>query len=674
LSGFRERDRFEQRQSVELGNEPALRMDGEVNEFQVNTPINLRWLSGTLLTGFTGIALIAGSVFTAMQSEARLAISPEALQIRNPAYSSQSAGGSNSLRKADRITLASTTADIRQTLRLSSVHSTGGKEVVRTRPVVRLSVALTQVKDTALDFPSFNPSSIYALSNQNTAPASEDPLEAESTGDVSYVTRTLSDIRDSALNGPEIPLAQVLQKVKETAALEAMINTQARSDMEGVRPDTLAFGGDSEGNQGFGFPPRLPGQRSLPQNMSSVAKTTDTSRPNVGTDTNITITEGDRLEAILAKKGVTSEDIRSIKAALGADSGYGNVGVQPGQTLSLLMPDEAEPRRRPLRVMLRSGPEIASRIALNDAQRYVRIEPEDDDSPVPGASLAQNLSPRALQPGGREVATLYESIYTTALWQNVPKDVIEEMIRIFGHEEDLQRKVLSSDSLDILYAEQDEARSDAPREILYAALHSGGETHRYYFFQPPGETSGDYFDSSGRSARKFLINKPLAAGVLRSGFGSRRHPILGYTKMHTGVDWAAPRGTPIFSAADGVIKSAGWSGGYGRAVRIDHANAHETLYAHMSSFARDVKAGSRVKQGQVIGYVGSTGLSTGPHLHYEIRINDRLQDPMRLRIPKQEELRGEALAQFERERERLDNVMGRNISADRRTQGDDTRG
>ena len=155
------------------------------------------------------------------------------------------------------------------------------------------------------------------------------------------------------------------------------------------------------------------------------------------------------------------------------------------------------------------------------------------------------------------------------------------------------------------------------------------------------------------------MRKPVANGIMRSGFGLRRHPILGYSKMHTGVDWAAPRGTPIYSAGNGVVEHAERTGGYGNQVKIQHANGYETAYGHMSSFARGMKNGTRVRQGQLIGYVGTTGLSTGPHVHYEVLVNGRFVNPMRIKVPRGRELEGPALAEFQRERDRIDGLVGR---------------
>jgi murein DD-endopeptidase MepM/ murein hydrolase activator NlpD len=169
----------------------------------------------------------------------------------------------------------------------------------------------------------------------------------------------------------------------------------------------------------------------------------------------------------------------------------------------------------------------------------------------------------------------------------------------------------------------------------------------------------DFYDENGRSSRKFLIRTPIIGARMTSPFGMRFHPILGYTRPHTGVDWAAPIGTPIFAAGNGTIASAGWDSGYGRRIEIQHANGYETTYNHMSGFARGIKPGLRVKQGQVIGYLGQTGLATGPHLHYEVLVNGRFVDPMRVKLARTREFDGRMLADFKRERDRIDALVER---------------
>ena len=216
----------------------------------------------------------------------------------------------------------------------------------------------------------------------------------------------------------------------------------------------------------------------------------------------------------------------------------------------------------------------------------------------------------------------------------------------------------------VAYAGEDETPiADSRNDVLFATLTVGGETKKFYRFQSPDDGVVDYYDETGKSAKKFLVRKPVLAGIMRSGFSLRRHPILGYTKMHTGVDWAAQSGTAIYTSGNGVVEKAGLESGYGKYIRIRHNNGYETAYGHMTAFARGIDEGTRVRQGQVIGFVGSTGLYTGSHLHYEILVNGRFVDPMRIKLPRGRVLEGPLLAGFEQERERLDGVIAREPGA-----------
>ena len=300
--------------------------------------------------------------------------------------------------------------------------------------------------------------------------------------------------------------------------------------------------------------------------------------------------------------------------------------------------------------------------ALSDLGKYVAVDVQSMNTVAEAASGKDDDDDEDDGSGVR----LYQSIYETAMRNKVPATVIEDMVRIYSYDVDFQRKVQPGNSFDVFFAGEDEGATITEKtEVLFASLTVGGETKKYYRFQTPDDSVVDFYDETGKSAKKFLVRKPVNNAIMRSGFGGRRHPILGYTKMHTGVDWATPYGTPIFASGNGVVEKVGWEGGYGKYVRLKHNNGYETAYGHMSAFAKGMEPGKRVRQGQVIGFVGSTGMSTGAHVHYEILVNGRFVDPMRVKLPRGRSLEGAVMAGFEKERDRLDTQMNNRGSAAR---------
>ena len=238
--------------------------------------------------------------------------------------------------------------------------------------------------------------------------------------------------------------------------------------------------------------------------------------------------------------------------------------------------------------------------------------------------------------------------------------MIVRALRIHSYDVDFKRLVRAGDTFEAFFdLETDDQGNEAePGELLFTAMKVAGETRRFFRFRTRDGVI-DFYDKDGNSAKKFLMRKPVKGARYTSGFGMRRHPILGRRKMHTGADWAAKRGTPILAAGSGIVEIAKRKGGYGNYVLLRHANGFKTAYGHMSRFAKGMRPGIRVTQGQVIGYVGSTGLSSGPHLHYEVLVNNRHVNPMTIHVPRGRQLTGKVLAEFQRERARIEELMGR---------------
>ena len=255
--------------------------------------------------------------------------------------------------------------------------------------------------------------------------------------------------------------------------------------------------------------------------------------------------------------------------------------------------------------------------------------------------------------------TIKNNLYSSAVNSGIEPNIIIEFARIFGFEVDFQRDIRQEDWFEILYERfvDDNNKVRDTGKIIYASMYVNGEEINLYNFNYKNEE--DFYDIKGKSITKSLMKTPINGARLSSSFGMRKHPILGYNKMHRGTDFAAPSGTPIMASGSGTVTRARWCAGGGNCVKIKHNSTYETIYAHMKAFAKGIKEGRKVKQGQIIGYVGSTGLSTGPHLHYEVIVNGKKVNSQKLKLPSGKILRGEERKQFELDRIKIDLKLGK---------------
>ncbi len=258
---------------------------------------------------------------------------------------------------------------------------------------------------------------------------------------------------------------------------------------------------------------------------------------------------------------------------------------------------------------------------------------------------------------------IIESLYKSAINLGIKPNIIIEFARLYGFQVDFQRDIWKNDSFQIIYEEylDNDNKIVDTGEIIFANLNLQNSDLQLYKYEYE-KNKIDYFDENGKSIKKTLMKTPINGARLSSSFGKRKHPILGYTKMHMGTDFAAPKGTPIMASGDGKVTKAGWCGGGGNCVKIKHNSTYQTVYAHMSKFGRGIKKGVRVKQGQIIGYVGSTGMSTGPHLHYEVIENGRKINSQKLKLPSGKVLKGEERKKFEVSKIKIDVLKSNLIS------------
>tara|TARA_R110000824_G_scaffold118960_1_gene271355 strand:+ start:676 stop:2439 length:1764 start_codon:yes stop_codon:yes gene_type:complete len=284
-----------------------------------------------------------------------------------------------------------------------------------------------------------------------------------------------------------------------------------------------------------------------------------------------------------------------------------------------------------------------------DVESKIEVMRADD-----GTYTSEEIKKQLTSGFARAEGKISSSLFLDAAQAGVPAPIIVEMIRMFSYSVDFQREIHPGDSFEVFFDRKFDNSGEAVKEgdISYASLTILGKEHKLWRYKM-ADGNWDYFDEKGRSMKKFLMKTPIDGARISSSFGRRKHPVLGYTKMHSGVDFAAPRGTPIYAAGNGTVDYAARMGSYGNFVRIKHANGYQTAYAHMNGFARGIRKGTRVRQGQVIGYVGTTGRSTGPHLHYEIVVHGKKVNPLGIKVPTGTQLAGKDLKNYKSERSRI---------------------
>jgi len=652
---------------IDLGHEPPLSVDGSEAAVIDRRRVSVQWFSGTILTGLCGAALIGGAVFASLDGEMTFAKVPERVE-----GALRGAFGTNdkiaTLRKSDRLPPPGESTASRNVVRVSTVTRVGSRDVMRVRPFIRISGNLSvTTSDLSAKIPPFNAQRMLTDVG-DAAPANPDEAStadaAEPDAEVTFVTKDLAPVLPKAKLAAVVAIDEVLMRVRDASNWRAgsavrYTLANATADATGAQPDLkLAYATEGTVADPYaGFETRV-----IPENVTLLPKTKEqaTGGNQSGERVHV-VKKGDTVTSILRDQGATPEEAKSIAATLGARGRDG--GLKEGEKLRILMAPSgpgAGQRLQPYRVIVANDSAVEAVAALSDFGKYVAVDVQSMNN-VP--ETADNKGDDDDDDDGTGVR-LYQSIYETALRNKVPASVIDDMVRIYSYDVDFQRKVQPGDSFEVFFAGEDEGSTITEKnEVQFASLTVAGETKKYYRFQTSDDSVVDYYDETGKSAKKFLVRKPVNNAIMRSGFGSRRHPILGYVKMHTGVDWATAYGTPIFASGNGVVEVAGWEGGYGKYVKLKHNNGYETAYGHMSAFAKGMELGKRVRQGQVIGFVGSTGQSTGAHVHYEILVNGRFVDPMRIKLPRGRSLDGQLLASFEKERDRLDAQMNNRSSA-----------
>jgi murein DD-endopeptidase MepM/ murein hydrolase activator NlpD len=648
-------------ETIDLGHEPPLSADGGTGGLVDRRRLSVQWFSGTILTGLCGAALMGGAVFASLDGETNFASAPEKVETALRGAINSIGDRISGLRKTDRLPALAEPSVARTVLRVPTSTHVRDREMVRVRPYVRVTGNLSlTVTELSANIPAFNPQKLLADSvgvNDQTPAAAPDAEVTFVTCDLAAAPRPnakatvavpvtsvgcdLASLLPKVKQSTQLSLEAVLPRVRDIA-MRANAGPSVTMNADGTPNLKLSYAAEGDTNAFFSFQPRV-----VPENVTLLPKTTS-ALTNGGdwSERLIPVKRGETVGSILRELGAAPGEIKSIIAVIGPAALEG--GLKEGQKLRVLLAPAGVGHNQPLRVIIAGDSGITAATALSDLGDYVPVDIRNIDTDVAETSEDQSDDDSS---GVR----LYQSLYETALRNNVPNPVIAELVRIYSYDVDFQRKVQPGDSFDVLYS--DDEGSDSKYEVRFASMTVGGDTKKYYRFQTADDGAYDYYDEDGVSSKKFLVRKPVADGIVTSPFGWRTHPMLHVSELHSGVDWGAPYGTPIFAAGNGDMEEMGLKGGYGKYVRIRHNNGYETAYGHMTAFARGLNVGSHVRQGQIIGFVGSSGMSTGSHVHFEIIVNDRFVDPMRVKLPRGRVLDGATLAAFGKDREQLDAVL-----------------
>lgn len=613
--------------------------------------VNLRWLIGAILTAFAGAGLIGSAIIYSLERNSGGIVKPDIMPLTRLG---DDAFSGTTLSKGDRL-VANELISARQSFKAPTPVKVGDQEIIKLQPYVRVSTNLVLAPiGYANDVPNFDPLKIFAGADNAEIPKLE-IRAADNDPDVSLKRRALNTISFTTNSELLLSDTQIESQVEE--ARQAAINlgrampTSFGDQQFLTRTLPLATGSSTTASIDTAFSNI---QISVvPENVTDIAKKPP--KPTVVQSTSderiVNLKRSDQIDRILIANRVARPV--AVEAAKIIYQQIKDTPIKDGQKLRILLSVPPNPKSEPrlLRVMLYDADQITAITAINDQGVFVAVAPPSSE----GIVAAEEQPDEA--PIETNKFTLYNSLYETALKNDIPKPIIEQLIRIYFYDVDLQRKVTGGDSFEVFYAE-DEERADR-FEVLYAALSVSGITKRYYRYRAPDDSSLDYFDEQGKSNRRFLMRKPITEGIFRSGFGMRYHPILKVERLHSGVDWANAVGTPILAAGDGVVTWADWDTGYGRHIEIQHAYDFVTTYSHLSAFAKGITEGARVRQGQVIGYLGSSGLSTGPHLHYEVLVKGEFKDPMAIKLPRNKELNNSEIALFKQQQDIINDIMSK---------------
>ncbi|MGI9380667.1 MAG: M23 family metallopeptidase, partial [Methyloligellaceae bacterium] len=603
--------------------------------------MRFKWIVSTCIAGVVGLCAIGSVMYTSMNlddgSGVVTSIKRAGIAAMEPFEPAKVSNGvlRVAARKTDLIQGTSKGLSTRHIIHDTVVQKRGEREFINIQPYARIVARLSTVQSENKEkIPPFNPFKLYA----NTAPLDvSSELKPGVTRDVTVnVLELLGGIIPNE-DGQELGISEISQLISEADDGNVLASVRPAVFDEGeVLPET-----ETETKR-----------EETPPKTTIIYKTADP----------LDILDQHEVKVVKVKRGDTLQKVmKSIKAepqqakAISTTVAFNTKldGLKRGQELRFALspsPSDAD-LQDPVAMSVFSKDKHLWTISRNESGEYVV-----SDKPT-RLTITTELLNKVETP---HQSTIYNSIFHAGIAQSIAQDQITRILRIFAYDVDFKKRSQIGDQLEVFYdLKKEESDQDGTLgELLYTSMNVQGETRSFYRFRTPDGVV-DYFDNKGSSSKKFLMRKPVRGARFTSGFGMRYHPISKVRKLHRGVDWAAKRGTPILAAGNGTIETAKRRRGFGNYIRIRHANGYKTAYGHMWKFAKGIQPGVKIRQGQVIGYVGSTGASTGNHLHYEVLVNARHVNPMKIEVPRGRVLEGRLLAEFHKERKRIDDLMRR---------------
>ncbi|MEW7009248.1 peptidoglycan DD-metalloendopeptidase family protein [Lentilitoribacter sp. EG35] len=631
-----------------MGDEPPILAGG--TRAPDRREVSLRWLSGTFMTGITSISLMGIALFVALEGKEQLTSPAVALNATDPLLIIASLAKGEKQHRIRSSIITNREPD-KLVMDVPTLINEGDQQIVRTRPFVHVSMPLASNYQDVEEYPKFNPLQIFSTTKPE--------LNASFDSGAIYGAKVDSEIALKTYDYPygddslRYAARMNLDEAEETVRTNGSILIGQDSQIAALHyVDPRRFGNAQTAI--FDFTANIQNNARVVAENISVASYAPKNTKEIEFFEDVqTIRTAASLSDILTETGHQESQITKYVDILSQEIDVENLNAGTSIRLGI---EQDELFTEIVRISIYEKNNHIITAALNDKGRYVIA-----DEPIYSPNLAALLEDTPNQvPQVTDLPTTYDAIYRAGLYYGMTQDMIKQLVQLMAANVDFRAKIRPTDKLEAFFSVEDESsNANKDSDLLYISANFGDTTLSFYKFTHPDDGTIDFYNKDGRSGRQFLLRNPAPTGIFRSPFGIRRHPITGRTRMHSGVDWAAPRGTPILASGDGVVLEAGWhSGGYGRQTKIKHANGYVSSYSHQSKISNGVVPGARVKQGQIIGLIGSTGLSTGPHLHYELIVNGTKVDPLRVRLPDSKALKGDVLATFHQNRLKINTLLG----------------